>query len=60
MRDRLDRVSLFGGFSLVAMGIVLWLDQSGEIDLSFGLVGAMLAAVVGLVLLLSGLDDDGR
>lgn len=60
MKDRSDRVALFGGLALVATGAVLWLDQAGEIDLSLGLVAAIFAAVLGLVLLLSGLDDDGR
>jgi hypothetical protein len=55
-----DRVSLIAGVAIVAMGAVLWLDQAGDVHLSLGLVGALLAAVIGVILLVSGLDDDGR
>lgn len=44
----------------MVMGVVLWLDQAGDVHLSPGLVGALLSAVLGVILLASGLDDDGR
>jgi hypothetical protein len=59
LNRRFDRVSLAAGLAVVAMGVVLWLDQAGDVHLSLGLVGALLAAVLGLILLVSGLDEDG-
>jgi hypothetical protein len=56
---RPDRVSLAGGLGLIATGGLLWLDQAGSLELSLGVAGAVLAALVGLVLVLSGLGDDG-
>jgi len=60
LNGRLDRVSLVAGVAIVAMGVVFWLDQAGDVHLSLGLVGALLSAVLGVILLASGLDDDGR
>jgi hypothetical protein len=56
---RPDPVSLAGGLGLIATGALLWLDQAGSLELSLGVAGAVLAALVGLVLVLSGLGDDG-
>ena len=55
--DRRDDVSLAAGIGLVALGALLLLDQSGAIDLTLGWLGAMVAAVLGTVLLVSGLRD---
>ncbi|CAN5536948.1 hypothetical protein BH10ACT11_BH10ACT11_12660 [soil metagenome] len=60
MNDRFDRVSRIAGVASVAMGAVLCLDQSGDVHLSPGLFGALIAAVLGLILLSSGLDEDGN
>jgi hypothetical protein len=59
MSARPDPVSLAGGLGLIATGALLWLDQAGSLELSFGVAGAVLAALVGLVLVVSGLGDDG-
>lgn len=55
--DRRDDVSLAAGVGLVALGALLLLDQSGAIDLTLGWLGATVAAVLGTVLLVSGLRD---
>lgn len=55
--DRRDDVSLAAGVGLVALGALLLLDQSGAIDLTLGWFGATVAAVLGTVLLVSGLRD---
>lgn len=60
MSDRVDGVSLVAGLALTVMGALLWLDQEGSIDLTLGLVGALASAVVGIVLVASGLSDDRR
>ena len=54
MARRLDGLSLGAGLGLVGTGAVLLLDQSGAIDLSFGLFGGVLAvflAISGIALL---------
>ena len=55
--DGRDDVSLAAGVGVVALGALLLLDQSGAIELTFGWLGAIVAAVVGTVLLASGLRD---
>ena len=55
--DRRDDVSLAAGIGLVALGALLLLDQAGAIDLTLGWLGATVAAVLGTVLLVSGLRD---
>ena len=60
MRDRLDVVSLGSGLGLIAVGGLLLLDQSGSIELTIGLAAALMAALIGMILLLSGLNDDER
>ena len=55
--DRRDDVSLAAGIGFVALGALLLLDQAGAIDLTLGWLGAMVAAVLGTVLLVSGLRD---
>lgn len=59
MNRRFDRVSLAAGAAIVAMGAVLWLEEAGDLDLSANLVGALFAAVLGVIVLISGLDEDG-
>jgi hypothetical protein len=59
VRDRVDVVSLAAGLGLIAVGGLLWLDQAGSVELTVGLVAACLAALIGMILLLSGLKDDG-
>ncbi len=50
-----DRPSLVAGLALVVLGTVLLLDQLGSISLSLGASAPLTLAVVGAVLLASGL-----
>ncbi len=54
-RERPDRLLLVAGCVLAAFGIVLLLDAAGTIALSFGSMAPMAFAVVGAVLLTTGL-----
>jgi hypothetical protein len=55
-----DPVSLVAGVTLLALGVLLILDQAGALDLTFGWLGATLAAVLGGVLVASGLSQGQR
>jgi hypothetical protein len=57
---RPDRVSLAAGIGVIAMGVLLLADQEDAISLSLGLFGAIVAAVIGTILLISGIDEDRR
>lgn len=50
-----DRLLLVAGCAIAAFGAVLLLDRIERIELSFGSVAPMAFAVVGVVLLASGL-----
>lgn len=54
-----DRVSLVAGLALGGLGVLLLLDQLDALELSFGWLGAALAATLGIVLLASGLQERG-
>jgi hypothetical protein len=54
-RDGPDRLLLVAGCVLAAFGVVLLLDRTGTIELSFGSMAPMAFAVVGAVLLATGL-----
>jgi hypothetical protein len=58
-RQAPDQVSLAAGVGVVVLGIALLLDQVDAIELSFGWLGAIVAAVAGTALLISGLRDPG-
>ena len=60
MRQGLDVVSLGAGLGLIAVGGLLLLDQAGSLELTIGLAGALMAGLIGMILLLSGLNDDER
>ena len=60
MRQGLDVVSLGAGLGLIAVGGLLLLDQAGSLELTIGLACALMAALIGMILLLSGLNDDER
>jgi len=60
VRERLDVVSLGSGLGLIAVGGLLLLDQAGSLELTIGLAGALMAGLIGMILLLSGLTDDER
>ena len=54
-RERPDRLLLVAGCVLAAFGVVLLLDRVGTIELSFGSMAPMAFAVVGAILLATGL-----
>jgi hypothetical protein len=58
VKARIDLVSLGSGLGLIAVGGLLLLDQSGSIELTIGLAAALMAGLIGMILLLSGLSDD--
>jgi hypothetical protein len=51
-----DPVSLVSGIAVTALGVLLVLDQADAIELTFGWLGAALAAVLGVILVISGLS----
>ena len=55
-RARPDAPTLVAGLGLVGLGVLLLLDGSGTLDLRFAVVGPVLCAVVGAVLLATGLS----
>ena len=52
---QIDRLSLVAGLVIAAFGVVLLLDRTGALDLTFGSMAPMAFAVVGAVLLATGL-----
>jgi hypothetical protein len=54
-----DQVSLAAGIGIAVLGVALLLDQVDAVALSFGWLGAIVAAVAGTALLISGLRDPG-
>jgi hypothetical protein len=60
VRERVDVVSLSAGLGLIAVGGLLLLDQAGSLELTIGLAGALMAGLIGMILVLSGLNDDER
>lgn len=57
-RESVDRVSLVSGMAVCVLGVLLLLDQDGVVNLGFNLLTALVAAVSGTILLISGLNDD--
>lgn len=55
-RERIDRPSLVAGLVLVVFGVVLLLDRSGSLRLTFGAMAPMAFAAVGAILLVTGLS----
>ena len=60
MSRRVDSVSLIAGVAIIAVGGLLLLDQEDVIDLSLGIAGAVVAAVIGVILIASGLVEAGN
>jgi hypothetical protein len=58
MRNGVDLVSLIAGVTVTALGGLLILDQSGDLELSAGVLAAAFAGAFGLIMLLSGLFED--
>ena len=56
---RPDPLSLVAGLALIAFGIVLLLDGTGTLELHFDTMAPMAFAVVGAILLASGLSRRG-
>ena len=56
---RPEPLSLVAGLALVAFGIVLLLDRTGTLELHFDTMAPMAFAVVGAILLTSGLSRRG-
>jgi hypothetical protein len=52
----IDRVSLVAGLVFAAFGVVLLLDRSGSLRLTFGTMAPMAFGVVGVILLVTGLS----
>jgi hypothetical protein len=52
----IDRLSLVAGLVFVLFGAVLLLDRSGALRLTFGTMAPMAFAVVGVILLVTGLS----
>ena len=55
MTRRVDMVSLVSGLVVLAVGVLLLLDQTGEIELTFAYLLPALTGALGAVLLASGL-----
>jgi hypothetical protein len=60
VRRRVDPISLAAGLAVTVMGGLLLLDQETGFDLTLGLFGAILAAVIGTILLVSGVGEGDR
>ena len=58
VKRRLDRVSLAAGLGVIAMGVLLLADQEDALSLSLGIFGAIVSALIGTILLISGIDED--
>jgi uncharacterized membrane protein HdeD (DUF308 family) len=52
----IDRSSLVAGLVLIAFGVVLLLNRSGTLRLTFATMAPMAFAVVGAILLATGLS----
>lgn len=57
IRGRFDPVSLVAGVVIAALGLLLLLDQLGELELDFGLTAPAVLAAAGAVLVASGLSQ---
>jgi hypothetical protein len=54
-----DPVALVAGLAIAAFGVVLLLDGTDSLDLRFGAIAPIACAVVGAILLASGLSRRG-
>jgi hypothetical protein len=55
VRPRADVTSLVAGGCIVALGVLLLLDATGALDLRFGVLAPVACAVLGAILLASGM-----
>ncbi|MFI5123428.1 MAG: hypothetical protein ACHQJ5_11080 [Vicinamibacteria bacterium] len=51
-------MSVVAGVAVIAMGALLLLDQEDVIALTLGLVGAIVSATIGTILIVSGLGEE--
>lgn len=58
-QERLDIVSLVAGVAIIVIGIAVLLDRAGVLDMSFASLAPIALAVVGAILLASGLTRPG-
>jgi hypothetical protein len=58
MRNGVDLVSLISGVTVAALGGLLILDQSGDLELSAGVLAAVCTGAFGLIMVISGLLED--
>jgi len=57
--SRLDVPSLVAGVAVIAFGVVLLLDAEGTLELTFAVLGPLICAAAGAILLASGLSRRG-
>jgi hypothetical protein len=55
VRHSADPTSLVAGIVVLALGVLLLLDATGTLELSFGVLGPVACAAIGAILLASGL-----
>jgi hypothetical protein len=55
VRRRVDLISLTAGVGVAALGLLLLLDQAGALHVTFAAVVPLVCAVLGAILLVSGL-----
>lgn len=60
MRRAADLTGLVAGLLTAGLGLLLLLDGVGVLDLAPGTVGSLLLAVIGAMLLVSGLQSRRR
>jgi hypothetical protein len=56
-RTRVDQVSLVAGVGVLALAGLLALDQGGDVDVSFGVMAAVIFGIAGVIVLVSGLFE---
>ena len=54
---KIDLLSLASGAVIAALGVLVLIDSSDAVDVSFGWAAVAVTAAVGVILLLSGLVD---
>jgi hypothetical protein len=59
-KPRLDPVTLVAGLVTVVLGVLLLLDQLGEVELGFGYTAPAVLAAAGAVFVASGLAGRQR
>ena len=55
VRRSADPTSLVAGIAVLALGVLLLLDATGTLELSFGVLAPAVCAAIGAILLASGM-----